>query len=99
MVLIGENINIMSKRIKEAISQKDPKPIREIAIAQAEAGMDMLDINLGPVRKDGPEIMEWVVKTVQEVVELPLSLDTTNIEAMEAGLRIHKEKALINSIS
>ncbi|HPP06190.1 MAG TPA: dihydropteroate synthase [Syntrophorhabdaceae bacterium] len=99
MVLIGENINIMSKRIKEAISQKDPKPIREIAIAQAEAGMDMLDINLGPVRKDGPEIMEWVVKTVQEVVELPLSLDTTNIEAMEAGLRIHKGKALINSIS
>lgn len=99
MVLIGENINIMSKKIKEAISQKDPEPIRKIAIAQAEAGMDMIDINLGPIRKDGPEIMEWVVKTVQEVVDLPLSLDTTNIEAMEAGLKVHRGKALINSIS
>ncbi|MCX7966319.1 MAG: dihydropteroate synthase [Syntrophorhabdaceae bacterium] len=99
MILIGENINIMSKRIKEAIGQKDPEPIRRLAIAQAEAGIDMLDINLGPVRKDGAEIMEWVVKIVQEVVELPLSLDTTNIEAMEAGLKVHKGKALINSIS
>lgn len=99
MFLIGENINIMSKKIKEAISQKDQNTLRTIAIAQAEAGMDMLDINLGPIRKDGPEIMEWVVKTVQEVVELPLSLDTTNIEAMEAGLKVHKGKALINSIS
>lgn len=99
MFLIGENINIMSKKIKEAIGQKDPEPIRRIAIAQAEAKVDMLDINLGPIRKDGPEIMEWVVRTVQEVIELPLSLDTTNIEAMEAGLKVHRGKALINSIS
>ncbi len=99
MLLIGENINIMSKKIGEAIKNKDPEPIRKLAIAEAEAGMDMLDINLGPARKDGPEIMEWIVKTVQEVVDLPLSLDTTNIEAMEAGLRVHRGKALINSIS
>ncbi|HOP85289.1 MAG TPA: dihydropteroate synthase [Syntrophorhabdaceae bacterium] len=99
MVLIGENINIMSKRVKEAIDKKDPEPIKRLAIAQAESGMDMLDINLGPARKDGPLVMEWIVKTVQEVVELPLSLDTTNIEAMEAGLRVHRGKALINSIS
>ncbi|HOV89221.1 MAG TPA: dihydropteroate synthase [Syntrophorhabdaceae bacterium] len=99
MLLIGENINIMSRKIGEAIKNKDPEPIRKLAIAEAEAGMDMLDINLGPARKDGPEIMEWMVKTVQEVVDLPLSLDTTNIEAMEAGLRVHRGKALINSIS
>jgi len=99
MLLIGENLNIMSKRIGEAIRQKDPGPIRKLAIAETEAGMDMLDINLGPARKDGPEIMQWVVKTVQEVTDLPLSIDTTNIEAMEAGLRVHRGKALINSIS
>ncbi|MBP9561466.1 MAG: dihydropteroate synthase [Syntrophorhabdaceae bacterium] len=99
MLLIGENINVMSKRIGEAIRQKDPEPIRRLAIAETEAGMDMLDINLGPARKNGSEIMEWIVKTVQEVTELPLSLDTTNIDAMEAGLRAHRGKALINSIS
>jgi 5-methyltetrahydrofolate corrinoid/iron sulfur protein methyltransferase len=99
MKLIGENLNVMSKRIGEAFKQRDPEPIREMAIAEAKAGVDLLDINLGPARKAGPELMEWVVKTVQEVVDLPLSLDTTNVEAMEAGLQVHKGKALINSIS
>jgi 5-methyltetrahydrofolate corrinoid/iron sulfur protein methyltransferase len=65
----------------------------------ARAGMDMLDINLGPLRKDGPKVMEWVVKTVQEAVDIPLSIDTMSIPAMEAGLRACKGKALINSIS
>jgi 5-methyltetrahydrofolate corrinoid/iron sulfur protein methyltransferase len=99
MILIGENLNVMSKKIGEAFKQKDPNPIREMALAEAKAGMDMLDINLGPARKEGPELMEWVVKTVQEVVDLPLSLDTTNVEAIEAGLRVHKGRPLINSIS
>jgi len=99
MLLIGENLNIMSKRIGEALRQKDPQPIKELAIAEAEAGMDMLDVNLGPARKEGAYLMEWVVKVVQEAVDLPISLDTTNIEAMEAGLRIHRGRALINSIS
>lgn len=99
MLLIGENLNIMSKRIGEALRQKDPQPIKELAIAEAEAGMDMLDVNLGPARKEGAYLMEWVVRVVQEAVDLPISLDTTNIEAMEAGLRIHRGRALINSIS
>lgn len=99
MFLIGENLNIMSKKIGNALRQRDALPIIEMAIAQAEAGMDMIDINLGPAKKDGPELMERVVKTVQDVVDLPLSLDTTNIEAIEAGLKVHRGKALINSIS
>jgi len=99
VILIGENLNVMSKKIGEALKQEDPNPIREMALAEAKAGVDMLDINLGPARKEGPELMEWVVKTVQEVVDLPLSLDTTNVEAMEAGLRVHKGRPLINSIS
>ncbi|MCX5815486.1 MAG: dihydropteroate synthase [Proteobacteria bacterium] len=99
MLLIGENLNVISRKIGDALRQRDPVPIKEMALAQAKAGMDMIDINLGPARKEGPELMEWVVTTVQETVDLPLSLDTTNIEAMEAGLRAHRGKALINSIS
>jgi len=99
MVLIGENLNIMSRRIGEALKQRDSQPIQEMAIAQVEAGMDMIDVNLGPARKGGAELMEWVVNIIQEVVDLPLSLDTTNVEAMEAGLRVHRGRALINSIS
>ena len=99
MILIGENLNVMSKKVGEALKQKDPGPVRAMAEAEAKAGMDMLDINLGPARKNGPELMEWVIRTVREVTDLPLSLDTTNVEAIEAGLRVHDGKPLINSIS
>ena len=99
MLLIGENINIMSKTIGPALRERNPKPIQELARAEIEAGADYLDLNIGPARKAGDELMEWVVNTVQEVTDLPLSLDTTNLVAMEAGLKKHKGKALINSIS
>ncbi len=99
MILIGENLNVMSKRIGEALRQRDPEPIRSLALSMAGAGMDMIDVNLGPARKGGPELMDWVVQTVQEAVDLPLSLDTTNIEAIEAGLKAARIRPLINSIS
>ena len=50
------------------MKEKDPKPIQELAVAEAEAGVDYIDINLGPARKGGEELMEWVVKVVQEVI-------------------------------
>jgi len=99
MILIGESINIMSQTIGPAMKERNPKPIQEMAKAQVEAGADYLDINIGPARKAGDELMEWVVKVVQEVTDKPLSLDTTNPVAMEAGLKVCKGKALINSIS
>lgn len=99
MILIGENINIMVKVIAQALREKNPKPIQELAVAQVEAGVDFLDLNLGPARKDGEAQMEWLVKAVQEVSALPLSLDTTNPAAMEAGLAICKSEALVNSAS
>jgi len=101
MLRIGENLNVMVKSIGAAMKDKDPKPIQELAIAEAKAGVDFIDINLGPARKGGGELMEWVVKTVQEVVDTPLYLDTINTEAIEAGLRVYKNKkgkAVINSI-
>ncbi len=99
MILIGEHINIMSKTIGPALRERNPGPIQELARAEDEAGVDYLDINIGPARKAGDELMEWVVKVVQEVTDKPLSLDTTNPVAMEAGLKAHRGKALINSIS
>ncbi len=99
MFLIGESINIMSKTLGPALRERNPKPIQEMAKAEAEAGIDYLDINIGPARRGGDELMKWVVDTVQEVTDLPLSLDTTNPVAMEAGLKVCKSKALINSIS
>ena len=101
MLLIGENLNVMVKKIGTAMKDKDPKPLQELAIAEAEAGVDYIDINLGPARKGGGELMEWVVKIVQEVVDTPLYLDTINAEAIEAGLKVYqnkKGKAVINSI-
>jgi len=99
MILIGENINIMSQTIGPALRGRDAKPIQELVKAEVEAGIDYLDLNIGPARRGGDELMDWVVKTVQEVTDRPLSLDTTNPVAMEAGLRVHKGKALMNSVS
>jgi len=101
MILIGENLNIMVKKIGQAMKERNPKPIQELALAQVEAGVDYIDINLGPARKGGEELMAWMVRTVQEVVDLPLYLDTTNVSAIEAGLKVYKNKegkAVINSI-
>lgn len=101
MILIGENLNIMVKIIGQAMKERNPKPIQELAVAEAEAGVDYIDVNLGPARKGGEELMAWMVKTVQEVVDLPLYLDTTNVNAIEAGLKVYKNKqgkAVINSI-
>lgn len=100
MLLIGENLNVISTVIGKAFKEKNPGPIAEEAKRQKEKGMDWIDINLGPARKGGPELMEFVVKTVQEAIgdSPPLCLDTSNIEAMEAGLSVHQGKAIINSI-
>ncbi|MBI4744831.1 MAG: dihydropteroate synthase [Actinobacteria bacterium] len=99
MLIIGEKINVMSKTIGPAMKERNAKPIQELAIVQVEGGAGMLDVNIGPASKGGAEMMEWLVKTIQEVVDVPLSLDTTNSEAMEAGLKVHKGQALINSAS
>ena len=99
MILIGENLNIISQTIGPALKERNPKPIQDLAKAEDEAGIDYIDLNIGPARKGGEELMEWVVKTVQEVTDKPLSLDTTNLVAMEAGLKVCRNKVLINSIS
>ncbi len=103
MLLIGESLNVISTKFGRAYKERDPKPIQEEALFQREKGMDFIDINLGPAKKDGHELMPWVVQTVQEVVDdVPLALDTSNISAIEAALKVCKEVPgkphIINSI-
>ena len=99
MILVGENLNIMSKTLGPALKERNAGPVIEMAKAENKADVDYLDLNIGPARKAGDEFMTWVVKTVQEVTLKPLSLDTTNPIAMEAGLKVCRSKALVNSIS
>ncbi len=99
VICVGENINIMTKSIASAIKERNAKVIQDMAKKEVECGVHYLDLNIGPARKGGDEIMSWLVNTVQEVADLPMSLDTTNPIAMEAGLKVHKGKALINSVS
>jgi len=99
--LTGENLNVISKVLGPAMKSRDAAPIRKMAEKQTEAGVDYIDLNIGPARKGGAELMEWIVKTVQEVTDLPLFLDTSNVDAIEAGLKVYKNKkgkAVINSI-
>ncbi|MBW2651368.1 MAG: dihydropteroate synthase [Deltaproteobacteria bacterium] len=88
-VCIAENINIMSKTSGVAIKEKNPAPVQKMAAALTENGADYLDLNIGPARKGGDGIMEWLVNTVRKVTDLPLSLDTTislQPERLEKGL-------------
>lgn len=96
---IAESINIMSKTIGPAIREQQKEPIQKMVEEELAAGADMLDLNLGPARKAGDEMMAWLVKTVQEVKkDVRLALDTTNTIAIEAGLKVCNERALVNSI-
>lgn len=97
MIGIGECIHIISQSVKNAVEDRDKVFIQDLAKRQAAKGAAYLDLNIGPQKKTGAEVMPWMVETVQEVVDLPLSLDTTNAVAIEAGLKVCKQTTLINS--
>jgi len=99
MIIIGESIHVIARAVNEAIKARDLKTIQDLARAQGEAGADYIDLNVGFLRKDTEETMQWIVNTAQEATDLPLSLDTMNPVAMEAGLKICKKRPLINSAS
>ena len=100
MYIIGENIHIISEKVKEALKARDAKFFQELAVKQVEAGAQALDINLGPRKADGIEVFPWMVETVQAVVDVPLSFDSTNLAGIEAGLKkITKAQPIINSTS
>jgi 5-methyltetrahydrofolate corrinoid/iron sulfur protein methyltransferase len=100
MYNIGENIHIISPRVKEALAERDGGFFVELARKQKEAGANALDLNIGPQKKSGPEVIDWLVDCMQEAVPgMTLSLDTTNLAAIETGLKKVGANAIINSTS
>jgi cobalamin-dependent methionine synthase I len=97
MVIIGENIHVIAQAVSTAIRERNAKVIQDLVKAQAKA--DYIDLNVGPMKKDTEETMQWLVSTVQEVTDLPLSIDTMNPVAMEAGLKACQKRPLLNSAS
>ncbi|HSB88672.1 MAG TPA: dihydropteroate synthase [Anaerolineales bacterium] len=100
MLKIGENIHIISPRVKAALAERDGGFFVDLARRQKAAGADALDLNIGPQKKAGPEVMDWLVDCVQEGVPgMTLSFDTTNLAAIEVGLKKVGSNAIINSTS
>ncbi len=100
MYIIGENIHIISEKVKEALKERNAAFFQELAVKQVEAGAQALDLNLGPRKKDGEEIFPWMVEIVEAVVDVPLSFDSTNLLGIEAGLKkVTKAQPIINSTS
>ncbi|MCK4908866.1 MAG: dihydropteroate synthase [Planctomycetes bacterium] len=97
MLIIGERINGMFKNVRKAIKTKDKSIIHEVAKKQVAAGSRMLDVNVGPAAADDVAAMQWLVETIQEVTDVPLSIDSAKPPVLEAGLKLCKKKALINS--
>lgn len=97
MLVISERINGLFRKVGKAIDERDSETIKQMAIEQVKLGANILDVNTGPGRDDEPEALAWMVNTLQEVVEVPLSIDTPNPQAMEAGLKACSKKAMMNS--
>ncbi len=100
MYLIGENIHIISEKVKVALKERDAKFFQDLAVKQVEGGAAAVDINLGPRKKDWEEVFPWMVENVEAVTDVPLSFDSTNLMGIEAGLKkVTKAQAIINSTS
>ena len=100
-VTIGERIHCISPVIREAMNTMNPEPILKRAAEQIKAGATYLDVNIGPAESNGPELMTWAVKLLQENFNnVPLALDTANKKAIEAGIKVYNRtngKPIVNS--
>jgi 5-methyltetrahydrofolate corrinoid/iron sulfur protein methyltransferase len=99
MVIIGENIHVIAQAVSTAVAERNAKVIQDLTKVQTEAGADYIDLNVGPMKKDTEDTMQWLVNAVQEATDLRLSIDTLNPVAMEAGLKACKQRPLLNSAS
>lgn len=99
MFVVGERINTSRKSTLEAVKNKDSRFIQEEAARQVKAGANMIDINAGNLMERETSSVEWLVKIAQEVVDTPLCLDSPNPQVIEAALKLHQGRALVNSIT
>ena len=98
ITVVGERINPTGKkRFQQALREGDMNYVLEQAVSQAEAGAQILDVNVGAPGVDEPVLMEQVVKSLQSVTSLPLQLDSSNVEALARGLRVYNGKPIVNS--
>ncbi len=97
MFIVGELINGMYANIALAIKNRDKKIVQKYALDQIACGADALDINCGPESRDPLTDMSWLIQTVQEVTDKPLCLDSSNPKAIAEGLKVSKNKTIINS--
>ena len=99
MIIVGEIINTSRKSIEQAVKKHDSEYIMQVAREQAEAGAHFIDVNAGTFVDQETEHLCWLVQTVQKAVDLPLSLDSPNPEALSAAMKLHRGEPMINSIS
>ena len=99
MIIIGGNINGYSKTVGTIIDRRDTKAIQDLAIRQVDVGAQIIDLNVGLGKSDAVELMRWLVTTVQDVVDVTLSVDTPKLDVMNAGISEVKGRSMINSIS
>lgn len=97
MILIGENIHVISKIVREALIKRDENFVLDLINSQNK--MDYFDLNVGPAKSDLVEVLPWLAKIIQNNSECGISFDTTNSEEMKKGLEVFKGKTFINSIS
>jgi 5-methyltetrahydrofolate--homocysteine methyltransferase len=99
-VLIGERINPTGRKLLAAeMAAGDFSRVKADAIAQVEAGAHMLDVNAGIPMADEPQILADTLQLVQSLTDVPLSIDSSIVAALEAGLKVYKGKALLNSVT
>ena len=99
MIIVADNLRITLPAIGRAVEQLDPEPIRQMAGACIDAGAQAIDINSGPLSRHPEEKMTFLVRTVQEFVDVPIVLDTANPRAIAAGLAASRHKATTNGVS
>jgi cobalamin-dependent methionine synthase I len=99
MLIIGELINSTRKQIRKAVEEKDAAFIQDLARRQAAAGANWIDVNAGAFASDEVEKLRWIISTVREVCDAPLSIDSPRPEAVEAGLEMAGADAFLNSIT
>ncbi len=98
MYIIAENIQILSDKVKKAIRERDGAFFRNLVARLDEAGANAIDLNIGPSKKRGHEILPWLVQEAEKVTDLPLCFDTTNLNAIEAACEtVSKAQPIINS--
>ena len=99
MIIVGEKINASRKSVEQAVEKRDADFITRLAKEQADAGAHYIDVNAGTFVQRETECLKWLVETVQREVELPLSLDSPNPEALSEAIKLHRGEPMINSIS